>query len=89
MNLRMKVTDIESSSISSLEWVKMGVDVIENINNITGYLRATFTNGTKYIYKDVPLVTALAVLNPSGSSYSIGSNFNEHIRSANYEYTKE
>lgn len=89
MNLRMKVTEIDSTSISALEWVKMGVDVIEDINKLTGFLRATFTNGTRYIYKDVPLVTALAVLNPSGSSYSVGSNFNEHIRSANYEFTKE
>lgn len=89
MNLKMRVSEVDSTTISAIEWAKYGVDVIEDINNIKGYLRATFTNGTKYVYKDVPLTTALAIFNPSGGNYSVGSNFNEHIKSANFEYTKE
>lgn len=89
MNLKMTVTEINSTTISRLEWAKFGVDVIENINTITGYLRATFKNGTRYIYEDVPLTVAMAIMNPSGGNYSIGSNFNEHIKSGNYKYSKE
>lgn len=89
MNLKMKVSEVDSSTISSIEWARFNIDVIDDINKITGFLRVTFKNNVRYVYKDVPLVKALAVLNPSGNNYSVGSNFNEHIKSANYEYTKE
>lgn len=87
MNILMKIEGIESSTISKIHFRAMP-DIIHDINNLSGFMEVFFKNGTTYVYDKVPLVAFLAVMNPSGGPYSVGSNFNNVIKSKNYSFRK-
>jgi|DEB0MinimDraft_10_1074344.scaffolds.fasta_scaffold30753_2 hypothetical protein len=83
----MKIDGFESSSISRIQFRALP-DIIHDINKVVGFMEVVFKNGTTYIYDEVPLVSFLAVMNPSGGPYSVGSNFSSVIKSKNYKYRR-
>lgn len=83
MRIETRIIDIDSSHISRLEYVWHSDD--DWALNNCGHVRATFQNGIRYIYEEVPFIVLMNV----AASESVGQAFNTLIKGGNYSYYKE
>jgi len=82
MLIDFKASDIDSSNIKRVEFRNEMTKSWSTDSK--GYVRITFKNDSRYIYKDVPFIEVINMI----TSESVGSFFNRVI-SKNYSFVKQ
>lgn len=84
MRLQTRITDIDSSHISSMDYVWFDAKERWRLKR-KGALRVTFQNGARYVYEDVPYLVMMNI----AADESPGQAFNELVKDMGYKYYKE
>lgn len=80
---KAEVSDINSSSVKRIEFTT-STDPNEDTGETYGWVRITFSNGQRYLYKDVPVDVFFNVIRAD----SIGSAAHDLIVTQPFHYSK-
>jgi len=83
MRVELKVSDIDSSLVSRIEYLWSDEELWELKKE--GHLRVTFQNGFRYIYEKVPFILVMNII----SDKSAGEAFSHFIKHGGYKYYKD
>lgn len=75
-NIIVGASDLKSSVIHRVTFVSMGVNHIGTYGDLT----VTFKSGSTYVYNEVQVWRALALIERASRGMSVGEGFNELIR---------
>lgn len=86
MKIDFQFRDIPSSSVLQIVFSAEENDARKLLDYpaVNGELMATFKNGSRYLYKDVPMMLVIQV----ATALSIGTEFHANIVNGGFDYEK-